>query len=162
MLKLILQAIDLAKKMDCPHNDSKALVDCLRTKNGTELVDQEIKFDPVIDGEFLPQHPEHLIKNPDLKRYQYMNGIVNTEGYTQVQLVSLNLTSADEYLSAMEESFNARYLNPKPIWEATKYQYFWDPAVRNDLNRTKNASWGMWHDWTYAGPGEGSLLSHAQ
>uniref|UniRef100_A0A9J8C5L1 Neuroligin 2a n=1 Tax=Cyprinus carpio carpio TaxID=630221 RepID=A0A9J8C5L1_CYPCA len=69
----------LARKVGCTYGETADLVDCLRRKNFTELVDQDIQparyhiaFGPVMDGDIVPDDPEILMQQVILRLLSFV------------------------------------------------------------------------------------------
>ncbi|XP_052022975.1 acylcarnitine hydrolase-like [Apodemus sylvaticus] len=75
----------VAKLSGCEATDSEALVHCLRGKSEEEILVISKKFQmipAVVDGEFLPKHPQELLASADFHPVPSIIGVNNDEyGY---------------------------------------------------------------------------------
>ncbi|XP_033613791.1 cocaine esterase [Fukomys damarensis] len=73
---------EVARLSGCGQVDSEALVRCLRGKNEKEMLDITKNFKiiaGVVDGSFLPKHPEDLLASPDFRPVPSIIGVNNNE-----------------------------------------------------------------------------------
>ncbi|XP_047392993.1 neuroligin-4, X-linked isoform X1 [Sciurus carolinensis] len=77
----------LADKVGCNMLDTTDMVDCLRSKNHKELIQQaitpatyHIAFGPVIDGDVIPDDPQILMEQGEFLNYDIMLGVNQGEG----------------------------------------------------------------------------------
>ena len=82
----IMRGLRLAEIVKCPHDRKqlRKVIDCLRTKNATELVNAEwsgivfgiaeFPFVPVIDGAFLDETPRESMRTKNFKKTNIMMG----------------------------------------------------------------------------------------
>ncbi|XP_062033238.1 cocaine esterase-like [Lepus europaeus] len=66
----------------CDHKNSKAFVDCLRGKSAEEMlaITKALKIIPaVVDGAFLPRHPQELLSSADFRPVPSIIGVNNDE-----------------------------------------------------------------------------------
>ncbi|XP_069919412.1 cocaine esterase-like [Oryctolagus cuniculus] len=66
----------------CDHENSKAFVDCLRGKSAEEMlaITKALKIIPaVVDGAFLPRHPQELLSSADFQPVPCIIGVNNDE-----------------------------------------------------------------------------------
>nr|XP_051686083.1 cocaine esterase isoform X6 [Oryctolagus cuniculus] len=66
----------------CDHKNSKAFVDCLRGKSAEEMlaITKALKIIPaVVDGAFLPRHPQELLSSADFRPVPCIIGVNNDE-----------------------------------------------------------------------------------
>ena len=83
-------AKELAEKLDCPTDDHKNMVACIRTKDGNDIqkAADSITFKfynyyrwaPVVDKHFLPDTPRNLRKKGDFKKVKFMISYNSQEG----------------------------------------------------------------------------------
>ncbi|XP_067014479.2 acetylcholinesterase [Anabrus simplex] len=117
----ILRGLRLAEAVGCPHNKShiREVIDCLRAKNATDLVDNEwgtlgiceFPFVPVIDGAILDELPQKSLAAKNFKKTNILMGSNTEEGYyfiiyylTQLFKKEENVyVSRSEYLKAVHE-----------------------------------------------------------
>ena len=83
----ILRGLRLAEIVKCPHSrkEMRKVIDCLRTKNATDLVNAEwdgivfgiaeFPFVPVIDGSFLDESPRVAMETKNFKKTNIMLGV---------------------------------------------------------------------------------------
>jgi hypothetical protein len=89
--KCVEASSELAKQLECPIDDSSAMVDCLRSKsansiagdirNGINHYDVDnmgVSFGPFIDGDFLPKPIAELRKEAPRKKWMF--GTTEFEG----------------------------------------------------------------------------------
>uniref|UniRef100_G1T6K0 Carboxylesterase type B domain-containing protein n=1 Tax=Oryctolagus cuniculus TaxID=9986 RepID=G1T6K0_RABIT len=62
----------------CDHENSKAFVDCLRGKSAEEMLALKI-IPAVVDGAFLPRHPQELLSSADFRPVPCIIGVNNDE-----------------------------------------------------------------------------------
>lgn len=88
----------------CGQADSEALVDCLRHKNEEEILDinKPFKIIPgLVDGVFLPKHPQELLASADFRPVPSIIGVNNDEcGW----IIPLTVNSSDTRREMSRES----------------------------------------------------------
>ncbi|XP_035214795.1 neuroligin-4, X-linked-like isoform X3 [Stegodyphus dumicola] len=86
----ITHTAHIAKVLDCPAQDSTALVECMRKKKLEDIMGVHIQvpdhlsgFGPTVDGIVLPQDPAEIMeKNPSIfTQYDLIFGITRVESY---------------------------------------------------------------------------------
>lgn len=86
----ITHTLHIARLLDCPAQDSTALVECMRKKKLEDIMripiqvpDHLTGFGPTVDGIVLPQDPADIMeKNPALyTQYDLMFGTTRVESY---------------------------------------------------------------------------------
>lgn len=108
----------LAERLNCPHKDSQALMDCLRKKDAAEIIgtdrafqvfdyDPMIPFRPVIELEhpaaFLTEDPAVSMMHGRLADIAWMTGITSEEG--SLRVAGLYGRSAGKFARELEERF---------------------------------------------------------
>ncbi|XP_022670199.1 neuroligin-4, Y-linked-like [Varroa jacobsoni] len=81
----------IGQALDCPVDDSRALVDCLKTKPASEIVSVDIRapehhsaFGPCVDGIVVAREPHVLMEEhamAQFKSYDVMFGVTSIEAY---------------------------------------------------------------------------------
>uniref|UniRef100_A0A4W4FJG3 Carboxylic ester hydrolase n=1 Tax=Electrophorus electricus TaxID=8005 RepID=A0A4W4FJG3_ELEEL len=85
------RAIKLGRLVGCPDGNDTDLIDCLRSKQPQDLIDQEwlvlpfsglfrFSFVPVIDGVVFPDTPEAMLNSGNFKDTQILLGVNQNEG----------------------------------------------------------------------------------
>ncbi|CAG0902142.1 unnamed protein product [Darwinula stevensoni] len=142
----------LGEMVGCPKDSSRALVECLRTKDARELVAKApmfhlwtimpLTFTPRVDSEaespFLPDDPKILLREGRFAKVPFMTGVTREEGLFLTQPALLNET----LLTAMDENWD--YYCSRMFLEKTedngdycsrlRKQYFGDQPI-NRHNR---------------------------
>ncbi|XP_011496587.1 PREDICTED: acetylcholinesterase-like [Ceratosolen solmsi marchali] len=87
----IMRGLRLAEAVNCPHDKSnlRAVIDCLLTKDPTDLVNSEwgtlgiceFPFVPVIDGSFLDETPQRSMITESFKKANILMGSNTEEGF---------------------------------------------------------------------------------
>ncbi|CAO2610063.1 Acylcarnitine hydrolase [Lemmus lemmus] len=83
----------VAKLSGCETMDSEALVHCLRGKSEAEIlvINKVFKIIPaVVDGVFLPKHPQELLASVDFRPVPSIIGVNNDEYGWVIPMVSLS------------------------------------------------------------------------
>uniref|UniRef100_A0A8C8YMX4 Carboxylic ester hydrolase n=1 Tax=Prolemur simus TaxID=1328070 RepID=A0A8C8YMX4_PROSS len=79
----------------CDRVDSKALVDCLRGKSEEEILATNKIIPGVVDGAFLPRHPQELLASADFQPVPSIIGINNDEfGWIVPVALSTSMSSS--------------------------------------------------------------------
>lgn len=120
----ILRGLRLAEAVQCPHDRSQlgAVIECLRKKDPTELVNNEwgtlgiceFPFVPVIDGAFLDEHPVRAMSNKNFKKTNILMGSNTEEGYYWIIYYLTELFRKEEnvYVNRQEFLRAVTELNP--------------------------------------------------
>ncbi|XP_014663035.1 PREDICTED: LOW QUALITY PROTEIN: acetylcholinesterase-like [Priapulus caudatus] len=118
------RSVNLAKVVGCDHDDEAEMVACLMEVPANDLATAQLhpdvlvldhalafllSFEPTIDGSFLKDAPENLLKNGEFKRASVMSGTVRDEGSwfmifslpTLVKLTDPTNVSVDLYESSI-------------------------------------------------------------
>uniref|UniRef100_UPI00398E85BB LOW QUALITY PROTEIN: cholinesterase-like n=1 Tax=Pristiophorus japonicus TaxID=55135 RepID=UPI00398E85BB len=85
------RATILAQHLKCPYSDDTELLSCLRDKHPHEIIEKSLEiltdrflsdcvFLPVVDGDFLTDLPEKLIKIKNIKKINILAGVNKDEG----------------------------------------------------------------------------------
>merc|ERR1719367_702973 len=103
--------------MDCKHerHQIQEAVDCLKTKNATELVNAEwsgivfgiaeFPFVPVIDGAFLDETPRESMRTKNFKKTNIMMGANRDEGNYFIIYYLTELFKNEENVYVSREEF---------------------------------------------------------
>ncbi|XP_077204619.1 cholinesterase [Paroedura picta] len=81
----------LAHLLQCTGSNETEIIHCLQSKHPQDILDNEVSvlthrtllelyFTPVVDGDFLTEMPETLLKNGDFKQTQVLMGVNKDEG----------------------------------------------------------------------------------
>ncbi|XP_037037460.1 acetylcholinesterase-like isoform X2 [Bradysia coprophila] len=134
----ILRALRLAEAVDCPHDRHKLTdtVECLRTKDAKELVDNEwgtlgiceFPFVPVVDGAFLDETPQKSLAHGRFKKTEILTGSNTEEGYYFIIYYLTELLRKEEGVTVSREEFYqaVKELNPyvnNPARQAIIFEY---------------------------------------
>lgn len=118
------RALRLAEAVNCPHDATKLseAVECLRTKDPNELVDNEwgtlgiceFPFVPVVDGAFLDETPQRSLASGRFKKTDILTGSNTEEGYYFIIYYLTELLRKEEGVTVSREEFlqAVRELNP--------------------------------------------------
>ncbi|XP_054749902.2 uncharacterized protein LOC129255582 [Lytechinus pictus] len=78
------EAYLVGEKLGCATTSSRVLISCLRTKSTSQILASSLSMiflsAPVIDGVFLPDHPELLVQTGQFKRTNIIIGTNHDEG----------------------------------------------------------------------------------
>ncbi|GLG99963.1 Acetylcholinesterase, partial [Gryllus bimaculatus] len=120
----VLRGLRLAEAVGCPHQRSqlREVVDCLRSKDATELVNNEwgtlgiceFPFVPIVDGALLDDHPTRSLASKNFKKTNILMGSNTEEGYYFIIYYLTNLFKKEEnvYVSRAEYLKAVHELNP--------------------------------------------------
>ncbi|XP_067851463.1 cholinesterase-like [Heptranchias perlo] len=108
------RATILATRLECPYSNDTELVSCLRGKQPQEIIDKSqgiltggllsgCVFIPVVDGDFLTDLPEKLIKMRNFKQIQILAGVNKDEGTYFLVYVAPGFRKDTESLITHEE-----------------------------------------------------------
>ncbi|KAM6177265.1 pyrethroid hydrolase Ces2e-like [Erethizon dorsatum] len=117
----------------CGNADSEAMVRCLRGKSEEEIVaiTKSFKLIPsIVDGTFLPRHPQELLASADFQPVPSIIGVTNDEyGW----IIPLLFDSADnqkkmnrETLHAVLQDMSARMMLPPEFGDLLMEEYMGD------------------------------------
>ena len=137
----IMRGLRLAELMGCKHTRSeiREAVDCLRTKNASELVYKEwdagvvmgiaeFPFVPVIDGSFLDETPGKSMKTKNFKKCNLLMGANQDEGYYFILYYLTDTFKKQENVYVTREKFEG-YVKDLNLWvsdvglQAIKFEY---------------------------------------
>ncbi|CAG9781922.1 unnamed protein product [Diatraea saccharalis] len=105
----------LGKFVGCPNEDSKSLIECLRTKDSYDLINTEFQFykwdyepmtpfkavvEPDLPGAFLTKHVRQI--NGDIYSVPWLTGLTENEGCLKSVWITTNETRFQEFM----EKFN--------------------------------------------------------
>ncbi|XP_078611147.1 fatty acyl-CoA hydrolase precursor, medium chain-like [Branchiostoma floridae x Branchiostoma japonicum] len=139
-------AAKLAKEVGCDAKDSASLVDCLRQKTADEIVEGSLRmnkmgsgemgeyFGPVLDGNFLPEHPKDLYHDGQANAVEYLLGVNNHEfGFVMPSLTGplgfgQGMTE-DAFLHELEKLIDRTYQGAKKdsVIAAAREVYRYNP-----------------------------------
>ena len=120
----ILRGLRLAEAVGCPCSraEIRAVIDCLRSKNATDLVINEwgtlgiceFPFVPIIDGAILDGTPQRSLAEKNFKKTNIMMGSNTEEGYYFILYYLTQLFRKEENIRVNREDFlqSVRELNP--------------------------------------------------
>ena len=83
------RVLKLADSLSCPASLGKQLLSCLRAVDAQVLTDQqwilaekwfEVPIGPIVDGSFLPRHPQDMLLAGDIKKTNVLMGVNLNEG----------------------------------------------------------------------------------
>nr|XP_060643797.1 carboxylesterase 5A-like [Anolis sagrei ordinatus] len=101
----------LARGLGCTTSTSEAMVACLRAKSAEELTAEEVfslQIGPVLDGEFMPKHPEEILSGKEFNAVPLMAGVTNHEMGWNVRVTIpelMDLGSREKILAVAEAFF---------------------------------------------------------
>jgi len=113
----ILRGLRLAEVLKCPHErkNIRATIECLRSKNATDLVNSEwqgiafgiaeFPFVPVIDGAFLDETPQKSMDTKNFKKTNIMMGANKDEGVFFILYYLTDLFKNEETVFVNREDF---------------------------------------------------------
>lgn len=111
----ITRALHLAEAVKCPHNRTQLpeVVECLRERDATELVDNEwgtlglceFPFVPVVDGVFLDETPTRSLATGRFKKTDILTGSNTEEGYYFIMYYLTELLKKEEGVTVTREQF---------------------------------------------------------
>ncbi|XP_018025299.1 acetylcholinesterase [Hyalella azteca] len=133
----MLRGQRLAEAVGCPTDMSNpsVVIDCLRSKNASELVNSETSngvtdfpFVPIIDGAFFDKLPIEYLRNGDFKKCNILMGSNTEEGYWFIMYFLPSLFRREENVLITRAEFerSVRALFPyfnELILQAIMYQY---------------------------------------
>ncbi|KAJ9587338.1 hypothetical protein L9F63_019139, partial [Diploptera punctata] len=120
----ILRGLRLAEAVGCPRSrsDIRAVIDCLRKKNATDLVNNEwgtlgiceFPFVPIIDGTILDGPPQRSLAERNFKKTNILMGSNTEEGYYFIIYYLTELFRKEENVYINREEFlrSVQELNP--------------------------------------------------
>ncbi|GAU90208.1 hypothetical protein RvY_02659-2 [Ramazzottius varieornatus] len=181
------RTLELTKRVGCrldPVTENlPAIAKCLRKVPAAEFVDKEwvtsglieFPFVPVIDGEFLPQRPDTILKNGAFKRCNIMMGSMSEEGSFFVNYHFDNLftiqqnvhLSHEELIHSLEKAFYnfSRVAKDAIIFQYTDWVHPNDPLKNVDLLEKAVGDYFFTCNvnemaWSYAGAGQNIHMYH--
>ncbi|XP_047539204.1 esterase E4-like [Vanessa atalanta] len=152
-------AVKQAELLNCPTTDSKAIIDCLKTKSWRDLGNSllgfyEFGFDPVgiwmpvVEKDFgqerfLPIDPVKAIKEGKMHAVPYIVSQTRDEFFWMAYTVLRNQTLLDRMNSEWESIAPISFLLPRDartssVTRALRTTYLHDKALRNDKESAKN------------------------
>ena len=111
------RGLRLAEVLKCPHErkNIRATIECLRSKNATDLVNSEwqgiafgiaeFPFVPVIDGAFLDETPQKSMDTKNFKKTNIMMGANKDEGVFFILYYLTDLFKNEETVFVNREDF---------------------------------------------------------
>ncbi|XP_043475410.1 esterase FE4-like [Leptopilina heterotoma] len=137
--------IKIAKMVNCPYNNSKILVNCLRGKKAKVLLNTDSAFDtslgfapvkwvPTIEPDnkfaFLADSPKNLIDKNQMKDLPFMSGIVTDEGllithsfYANEQIYNFTRNNVRQLLAFIADYFLALNNTKEFVTEVEKFYF---------------------------------------
>lgn len=120
----------VANKLFCDTNDSNKMVECLRTKDTSDIVYYYQAFPgPVVDKYYLPDTPENLRKQGKAKNVSVIMGFTKHDGYHMLQekrtLNNVYFRKRIERAIQDPESFGIEnHLHARAMADAMEFQYY--------------------------------------
>nr|XP_025867229.1 cocaine esterase isoform X2 [Vulpes vulpes] len=123
----------VAKLSGCGQVDSEALVGCLRSKSEEEIlaISKHFKFIPaVVDGTFLPRHPQELLAFADFQPVPSIIGVNNNE-FGWLLPLTLNISDPKkeidkEMVKAALQQMSALLILPPDVGDLLIEEYLED------------------------------------
>ncbi|CAH1274238.1 NLGN4X [Branchiostoma lanceolatum] len=133
----------LVELLNCTTDNKLDEVECLRSVSTRDLLtyalqtppasDSIYTWLPVVDGTFLPDTPENLLRSGVLENRDYLMGNVNSEGSVAGSATYQAATSVESFVStARSKLFTTFPDNLENVVEATKYAYCYD--INNNVS----------------------------
>ncbi len=113
----ILRGLRLAEIVNCPsdRDNLEGAIECLRTRNATQLVQKEwdgvtigiaeFPFTPIIDGSFLDETPQTALNNKNFKKTNVLMGANRDEGFYFIIYYLTELFKKEENVFVTREDF---------------------------------------------------------
>ena len=164
----VIRGLRLAELMGCKHerHQIQEAVDCLKTKNATDLVNAEwngiifgiaeFPFVPVIDGAFLTETPEKSLKSKNFKKCNILMGANQDEGYYFIMYYLTELFRKEENVFVTRKDFETS-VGELNLWvspvgkEAIKFEYT-DWLSPKDPRNNREALDRMVGDYAFSCP----------
>ena len=164
----VIRGLRLAELMGCKHerHQIQEAVDCLKTKNATDLVNAEwngivigvaeFPFVPVIDGAFLTETPEKSLKSKNFKKCNILMGANQDEGYYFIMYYLTDLFKKAENVFVTRKDFE-QSVGELNLWvspvgkEAIKFEYT-DWLSPKDPRNNREALDRMVGDYAFSCP----------
>eukprot|EP00062_Callorhinchus_milii_P000712 gi/632934949/ref/XP_007887125.1/ PREDICTED: neuroligin-1 [Callorhinchus milii] len=165
-------AKQLAAKVGCNMIDTVDLVECLRSKQYKELVEQDIQparyhiaFGPVIDGDVIPDDPQILMEQGEFLNYDIMLGVNQGEGYKFVESIVDNEdgVSANDFDFAVSNFVDNLYGYPEGkdvLRETIKFMYT-DWADRHNPETRRKTLLALFTDHQWVAPAVATADLHS-
>ncbi|XP_067850750.1 neuroligin-1 isoform X2 [Heptranchias perlo] len=165
-------ARQLATKVGCNVIDTIDLVECLRSKQYKELVEQDIQparyhiaFGPVIDGDVIPDDPQILMEQGEFLNYDIMLGVNQGEGYKFVESIVDNEdgVSASDFDFAVSNFVDNLYGYPEGkdvLRETIKFMYT-DWADRHNPETRRKTLLALFTDHQWVAPAVATADLHS-
>lgn len=114
---LFFRGLRLAEVLKCPHDrkNLRATIECLRSKDSTDLVNREwdgivfgcaeFPFVPIIDGSFLDETPQKSLDTKNFKKTNIMMGANKDEGVFFIMYYLTELFKKEETVFVNREDF---------------------------------------------------------
>ncbi|NP_001303634.1 acetylcholinesterase-like isoform X1 [Cimex lectularius] len=148
----MLRGLRLAEAVGCPHSkhELRAVIDCLRNTNATDLVSNEwgtlgiceFPFVPIVDGTFVDDHPKRNLAARNFKKTNILMGSNTEEGYYFIIYYLTELFRKEENVYINREEFLRAVVELNPyvnniarqaiIFEYTDWQNPEDPIKNRD------------------------------
>ena len=116
-LRTLCRGLRLAEVLKCPHDrkNLRATIECLRSKDSTDLVNREwdgivfgcaeFPFVPIIDGSFLDETPQKSLDTKNFKKTNVMMGANKDEGVFFIMYYLTELFKKEETVFVNREDF---------------------------------------------------------
>ncbi|XP_051873628.1 neuroligin-1 isoform X4 [Pristis pectinata] len=165
-------ARQLATKVGCNMIDTVDLIECLRSKQYKELVEQDIQparyhiaFGPVIDGDVIPDDPQILMEQGEFLNYDIMLGVNQGEGYKFVENIVDNEdgVSASDFDFAVSNFVDNLYGYPEGkdvLRETIKFMYT-DWADRHNPETRRKTLLALFTDHQWVAPAVATADLHS-
>ncbi|XP_067897759.1 neuroligin-1-like [Heterodontus francisci] len=165
-------ARQLATKVGCNVIDTIDLIECLRSKQYKELIEQDIQparyhiaFGPVIDGDVIPDDPQILMEQGEFLNYDIMLGVNQGEGYKFVESIVDNEdgVSASDFDFAVSNFVDNLYGYPEGkdvLRETIKFMYT-DWADRHNPETRRKTLLALFTDHQWVAPAVATADLHS-
>ncbi|XP_076048048.1 carboxylic ester hydrolase-like isoform X1 [Oratosquilla oratoria] len=170
-------ALEVAQQVGCPTEDgsTERLLECLQRASPKDLVQMEVSFrtilwnpmvmSPRVDGTYLPERPEILLKKGHFSRVPIMSGISSHEGGLSTQFFYTHENEIDRFLKNFDkfgpESFDMDEGDEYPARIARKiFDHFLGGVVVNLDNADDITQ--VYGDAMFTIPVDVTSLAHAK
>ncbi|XP_043928389.1 neuroligin-4, X-linked isoform X2 [Protopterus annectens] len=163
----------LAEKVGCDVIDTGELVECLRSKNYKELIEQNITparyhiaFGPVIDGDVIPDDPQILMEQGEFLNYDIMLGVNQGEGFKFVDGIvdnedGVTASAFDYHVSNFVDNLYGYPEGKDTIRETIKFMYT-DWADKENPETRRKTLVALFTDHQWVAPAVATADLHAQ
>lgn len=167
-------AVEVAQYVNCTTVDSKSMMECLMSADAEQMnlavkvldlerdVLMDIPFTPVIDGYFLPDVPEKLVKNSVDRDYLIGHNDMDAHMFAGVPFPRLNVDRVPLFRSDLVKASKIWDYNvPKTVSDILVEQY--EAKTRPvDDEFYKRAILNLFTDAHFAGPTHNMALMHKE